>query len=70
MNGEISLLSLGNPRSATNEAQAIANGDKLVVIGNAHGEGTTAPEAYSDELEVVYNSCQIFKTSAEVTGTL
>ena len=40
------------------------------VIGNAHGEGGSAPEAWADELDVVYNSCQIFKTPLQVTGTL
>ena len=48
----------------------VANNDVFVVVGNAHGEGTTAPEAWSDELNVVYNSTQIFKTSLQITGTL
>ena len=48
----------------------IATHDWLVVIGNAHGEGTEAPEAWADELQVVYNSTQIFKTPLEITGTL
>ena len=42
----------------------------LEVIGNAHGEGTVAPDAWSDELELVWNSTQIFKTPLEITGTL
>jgi len=44
--------------------------DKFVIIGNAHGEGTVSPAAWSDELQVVYNSTQIFKTPLEITGTL
>ena len=40
------------------------------VIGNAQGEGMTAPEAWADELQVVYNSSQIFKTPLQITGTL
>jgi len=48
----------------------VADNDVFVVVGNAHGEGTTAPEAWSDELNVVYNSTQIFKTSLQITGTL
>ena len=40
------------------------------VIGNAQGEGMTAPEAWSDELQVVWNSSQIFKTPLQITGTL
>ena len=47
-----------------------ADGDYLVVIGNAHGEGTVAGTAWSDELAVVYNQCQIFKTPLQITGTV
>ena len=46
------------------------NGDYLVVIGTAFGEGTSAADAWADELEVVWNQCQIFKTALEITGTL
>jgi len=48
----------------------VADNDVFIVVGNAHGEGTSAPEAWADELEVVYNQSQIFKTPVEVTGTL
>ncbi len=48
----------------------LVDNDVYHVIGNAQGEGETAPEAWSDELKVVYNSCQIFKTPLEITGTL
>ena len=47
-----------------------ASGDYLVVVGNAYGEGTSAGTAWSDELQVVYNQCQIFKTPLQITGTL
>jgi hypothetical protein len=47
-----------------------ATDDYLVVVGNAHGEGTVSPTAWSDELAVVYNQCQIFKTPLQITGTL
>lgn len=47
-----------------------ASGCVLTVIGNAHGEGTGSPQAWSDDLSVVYNSTQIFKTPLEITGTL
>jgi hypothetical protein len=46
------------------------SGDYLVVVGNAHGEGTVAATAWSDELSVVYNQCQIFKTPLQITGTV
>ena len=48
----------------------VADDDVFHVIGNAHGEGGYSPEAWSDELKVVYNSCQIFKNPLEITGTL
>ena len=44
--------------------------DWYMVIGNAQGEGSSSPEAWADELQVVYNSTQIFKTPLQVTGTL
>jgi len=62
--GELTLKSLANGTIA------IANNDVLHVVGNAHGEGTDSPEAWADELQVVYNSCQIFKTPLQITGTL
>ena len=48
----------------------VEENDVFIVVGNAHGEGTEAPEAWSDELKVVYNSTQIFKTPLQITGTL
>jgi hypothetical protein len=48
----------------------VVNNDVFHVIGNAHGEGGYSPEAWADELKVVYNSCQIFKNPLEITGTL
>ncbi len=53
-----------------NSTIAPADDDVFVVVGNAHGEGGYSPEAWSDELKVVYNSCQIFKNPLEITGTL
>tara|TARA_Y100000593_G_scaffold3386_1_gene6600 strand:- start:2030 stop:3445 length:1416 start_codon:yes stop_codon:yes gene_type:complete len=61
---EIKMYNIGNA------AITGANNDVYVVTGNAHGEGGYAPEAWSDELKVVYNSCQIFKNPLEITGTL
>ena len=54
----------------TNAEMDLANDNWLVVVGNAQGEGTNSPAAWSDDLSVVYNSTQIFKTPVEVTGTL
>lgn len=57
-------------KNLTTTAFDLADNDYFVVIGNARGEGTSSPEAWSDELKVVYNSTQIFRTPVEITGTL
>lgn len=49
---------------------SVSDDDVLICIGNAKGEGTTAREAWADELEVVWNEAQIFTTPVEITGTL
>jgi len=63
---------IGDDGTANNENLnvTIATGDVAVVVGNAHAEGSNSPSAWADELEVVYNQCQIFKTPLEITGTL
>jgi hypothetical protein len=66
----ITVKSLGNPRADNNAALALATGDVFYIIGNAFGEGTYAAKAWHDDLEVVYNSAQIFKTAVNITGTL
>lgn len=66
----IKLQALGNPRAANNRMVALADNDVLVVIGSVFGEGSVSPEAFSDEIEVVYNSCGISRTPVEITGTL
>lgn len=48
----------------------LADGDVAYVIGNAHEEGSGSPEAWADELVVVWNSAQIMKSPVEITGTL
>ena len=63
-NGEITLKHL---KSGT---QALADNDVCIVIGNARGEGSSSPDAWSDELSTVWNSTQIFKTPLQITGTL
>jgi len=68
--GAVSFVSLGNPRHVANYHAALANNDVCIVVTNAFGEGTVAPEAFHDELEVVYNSAQILKVPVEITGTL
>ena len=56
--------------TSTGSDIALANDDIFLIIGNAQGEGTSSPEAWADELEVVWNSTQIFKTPLQITGTL
>lgn len=55
--------------TGSSSAAAVSAGT-FSVVGNAHGEGTYSPEAWADELSIVYNSCQIFKTPVEITGSL
>ena len=51
-------------------AIATVDNDLFVCIGNAREEGVVSPEAWADELKVVWNQCQIFRTPIEITGTL
>lgn len=63
-NGQITMKAL------TGGTIALADNDVAIVVGNARGEGSSSPEAWSDELTTVWNSTQIFKTPLQVTGTL
>jgi hypothetical protein len=68
---DVTFKSLGNPTDLTNNrCDAMADDDIFRRRGSAFGEGTVGPDAFHDEIEVVYNSAQIFKTAIEVTGTL
>jgi hypothetical protein len=62
--GEPTFINLGA------SAVTLADNDVCVVIGNARGEGSSSPDAWADELTTVWNSCQIFKTPLQITGTL
>ena len=57
-------------KSTKAAAITLVDDDVCIVIGNARGEGSSSPDAWSDELSVVWNSTQIFKTPLQVTGTL
>ena len=46
------------------------SGDYFLVVGNGQGEGSVAPDAWADELKVVYGSTQMLETPVEVTGIL
>jgi len=56
--------------SGTGNDFTTQDGDYLVVIGNVRGEGSVAPEAWADELSIVWNSTQFFSTPIEITGKL
>lgn len=57
-------------KNMTDGAIDVADNDVFQVVGNARSEGDVSPEAWADELQVVFNSTQIFKTPLEITGTL
>lgn len=48
---------------------ALANGAKLTKIGNAYEEGSTAPTSTTRNPSKLYNYCQIFKTTYDITNT-
>ena len=62
--GTISLKNLSTTSMTT------VSGDILVCIGHLSGEAEVAPEAWSDELVVVWGSTGIIRTTVEVSGTL
>ena len=53
----------------TTSAQDIDDGSDIVIIGSAHKEGGSAPEALSTKVSTINNYTQIFKTSVKVTKT-
>lgn len=57
-------------KNLTGAAITTGDNDYLIVVGNAHGEGASSPEAWSDELRIVWGSTQQFRTPVQVTGSL
>ncbi len=49
---------------------ATVDNDIFRIIGNAQGEGASSPEPWSDELRVVFNSTQEFRTPYALTKKL
>jgi hypothetical protein len=68
--GTINLTSMGNPRAVNNYCSNLSNDDVFIAITSAHPSGVTAPTANSDEIEVVYNSVEITRTTLEIEGDL
>ena len=56
--------------SVTGADFALANDDYFFVVGAAHGEASSAPDGWADELSIVYSSTQYFRTALEISGKL
>lgn len=67
---ELTLKALGNPTASDFSMDDLADDDVIYFVSSAFGEGDTAPEAYSDELDVVWNSVQRQRTAIEITEDL
>lgn len=57
-------------KNNTKTAITTVSGDYFILISNAQEDGSESPDAWSDELEVVWNQCQQFKTPIEIKGDL
>ena len=66
----LTLKVISNPNVTNQAAAAIVNGDKLWLRTSAAVEGAESGEAFSNDLQVVWNSTQIIRTPLEMTGTL
>lgn len=67
-NGAAGVVAFTRASSGTSAAP-IANGTFLTKIGNVFAEGTGAPSASTRNPTKMYNLCQIFKTTYDITNT-
>lgn len=67
-NGSAGTVAFTRASSGTSAAP-IANGTFLTKIGNVFAEGTGAPSASTRNPTKMYNLCQIFKTTYDITNT-
>lgn len=67
-NGSGNIVAFTRASSGTSAAP-IANGTFLTKIGNVFAEGTGAPSASTRNPTKMYNLCQIFKTTYDITNT-
>lgn len=67
-NGSAGVVAFTRAQSGT-AAAPIANGTFLTKIGNVFAEGTGAPSASTRNPTKMYNLCQIFKTTYDITET-
>ncbi len=63
----LTLRGIGNPTVAAQTMTALADNDHLRVVATAYGESSESPEANSEELTSVRNSCQISRLSYQVS---
>lgn len=66
----IQLKVISNPNAVNQAAVNLIAGDRLWLRTSAAVEGAESGEAFSNDLEVVWNSTQIIRTPLEMTGTL
>jgi hypothetical protein len=57
-------------KSISSSPTNLADNDIFYVVDQLAEEGSGSPDAWHDELTVVWNSCGIMKTPVEITGTL
>jgi len=57
-------------RNLTQTAISTVDNDVFVCISNAQEDGSEAPDAWSDDLSVVWNQTQQIKTAIEIQGDL
>lgn len=70
VSGVTSAISVQVVRGAAGTTAAAINlNDAVTKIGNAYGEGTSAPSVTTRNPTKVYNLAQIFKTAYEITNT-
>ncbi len=55
--------------TATTGTLAVADNSKCTVIGTSFGEGSGAPDVFSQKMENDYGFTQIFKTACEMSNT-
>jgi len=64
-NGEFTA----QPTDPAQSIPSIAAADEIIIIGNAHGEGSVQPRGLVTRTTEFTNTVQIFKDTMEVTGT-
>ena len=57
-------------KNAGTTAISTVDGDLFVHITSAEEDGSEAPDAWSDELTIVWNQCQQIKTAVQIEGDL